>query len=92
MSTQAFLQEAAVMKKFCHNRLVALYAVFSKEEPVFIVQEYMKHGSLLEFLHNGEGKHLQFEKTFYIYNTQLMLCNAVMLSNQLLVQGYFSYS
>lgn len=38
MSTQAFLQEAAIMKKFRHNRLVALYAVCSKEEPIYIVQ------------------------------------------------------
>lgn len=30
MSTQAFLQEAAIMKKFRHNRLVALYAVCSQ--------------------------------------------------------------
>lgn len=41
MSAQAFLQEAAIMKKFRHNRLVALYAVCSKEEPIYIVQEYM---------------------------------------------------
>ncbi|XP_075225566.1 tyrosine-protein kinase Src64B isoform X2 [Lycorma delicatula] len=66
MSTQAFLQEAAIMKKFRHDRLVALYAVCSKEEPVYIVQEYMKHGSLLEFLRNGEGKHLQFGDLIYI--------------------------
>ncbi|RZF45824.1 hypothetical protein LSTR_LSTR013943 [Laodelphax striatellus] len=31
-------QEAAIMKKFRHDRLVALYAVYSKEEPVYIVQ------------------------------------------------------
>ena len=30
MSTAAFLQEAAIMKKFRHNRLVALYAVCSQ--------------------------------------------------------------
>lgn len=66
MSTQAFLQEAAIMKKFRHDRLVALYAVCSKEEPVYIVQEYMKHGSLLDFLRNGDGKHLQFGDLIYV--------------------------
>ncbi len=66
MSTQAFLEEAAIMKKFRHGRLVALYAVCSKEEPVYIVQEYMNKGSLLEFLRNDEGKTLQFGDLIYI--------------------------
>lgn len=66
MSTQAFLQEAAIMKKFRHKRLVALYAVCSKEEPIYIVQEYMSKGSLLEFLRNGDGKELMFEELVYI--------------------------
>lgn len=66
MSTAAFLQEAAIMKKFRHDRLVALYAVCSKEEPIYIVQEYMNRGSLLEFLRNGEGKDLQFGDLLYI--------------------------
>lgn len=54
------------MKKFRHDRLVALYAVCSKEEPVYIVQEYMNKGSLLEFLRNDEGKTLQFGDLIYI--------------------------
>lgn len=66
MSTQAFLQEASIMKKFRHDRLVALFAVCSKEEPIYIVQEYMCNGSLLEFLRNGEGKNLQFGDLVYI--------------------------
>ena len=66
MSTQAFLQEAAIMKKFRHDRLVALYAVCSKEEPIYIVQEYMCNGSLLEFLRNGDGKNLLFGDLIYI--------------------------
>lgn len=66
MSTQAFLQEAAIMKKFRHNRLVALYAVCSTEEPIYIVQEYMSRGSLLDFLRTGEGQFLQFEDLIYI--------------------------
>lgn len=66
MSTQAFLQEAAIMKKFRHDRLVALYAVCSKEEPVYIVTEFMNKGSLLELLRNTDGKHLQFGDLIYI--------------------------
>lgn len=66
MSTEAFLQEAAIMKKFRHNRLVALYAVCSKEEPIYIVQEFMSKGSLLDFLREGDGRFLQFEDLIYI--------------------------
>lgn len=66
MSTQAFLQEASIMKKFRHDRLVALYAVCSKDEPVLIIQEYMCNGSLLEFLRNNDGKYLQFGDLIYI--------------------------
>lgn len=54
------------MKKFRHDRLVALYAVCSKEEPVYIVQEYMNNGSLLEFLRSDEGNTLQFGDLMYI--------------------------
>ena len=56
MSSSAFLEEAAIMKKFRHSRLIALYAVCSREEPVYIVTEYMRNGSLLEYLRNGEGQ------------------------------------
>ncbi|XP_068081120.1 tyrosine-protein kinase Src64B [Anabrus simplex] len=66
MSTAAFLEEAAIMKKFRHDRLVALYAVCSKEEPIYIVQEYMCHGSLLEFLRHGMGRRLMFGDLIYI--------------------------
>lgn len=44
MSPEAFLQEAQVMKKLRHEKLVQLYAVVS-EEPIYIVTEYMSQGS-----------------------------------------------
>lgn len=47
MSPEAFLQEAQVMKKLRHEKLVQLYAVVS-EEPIYIVTEYM-----------GQGQHSQ---------------------------------
>lgn len=43
MSPEAFLQEAQVMKKLRHEKLVQLYAVVS-EEPIYIVTEYMSKG------------------------------------------------
>ncbi|CAH1959824.1 unnamed protein product [Acanthoscelides obtectus] len=66
MSTSAFLQEAAIMKKFRHKRLVALYGVCSEQEPIYIVQEYMTKGSLLDFLRQDEGQGLEFEELVYI--------------------------
>lgn len=46
MSPEAFLQEAQVMKKLRHEKLVQLYAVVS-EEPIYIVTEYMSQGKTL---------------------------------------------
>uniref|UniRef100_A0A7N8YR34 Tyrosine-protein kinase n=1 Tax=Mastacembelus armatus TaxID=205130 RepID=A0A7N8YR34_9TELE len=57
MSPEAFLQEAQIMKKLRHDKLVPLYAVVS-EEPIYIVTEYMTKGSLLDFLKEGDGKYL----------------------------------
>uniref|UniRef100_A0A3B4EV42 Tyrosine-protein kinase n=1 Tax=Pundamilia nyererei TaxID=303518 RepID=A0A3B4EV42_9CICH len=57
MSPEAFLQEAQIMKKLRHDKLVPLYAVVS-EEPIYIVTEYMSKGSLLDFLKEGDGRHL----------------------------------
>ncbi|XP_054623846.1 proto-oncogene tyrosine-protein kinase Src isoform X3 [Dunckerocampus dactyliophorus] len=58
MSPEAFLQEAQVMKKLRHEKLVQLYAVVS-EEPIYIVTEYMGKGSLLDFLKGDMGKMLR---------------------------------
>nr|SVE79494.1 EOG090X06CC [Daphnia magna]SVE81320.1 EOG090X06CC [Daphnia magna] len=58
--------EASIMKKFRHPNLVALYAVCSKEEPIFIVTEYMNKGSLLDLLRRDEGKAMTFMELVYI--------------------------
>lgn len=59
MDPAAFLQEASIMKKLRHEKLVSLYAVCSKEEPIYIVTEYMANGSLLDYLRNREGRNLK---------------------------------
>ena len=43
MSPESFLEEAQIMKKLRHDKLVQLYAVVS-EEPIYIVTEYMNKG------------------------------------------------
>ncbi|KAM3674798.1 tyrosine-protein kinase Fyn isoform X1 [Ammospiza nelsoni] len=58
MSPESFLEEAQIMKKLKHDKLVQLYAVVS-EEPIYIVTEYMSKGSLLDFLKDGEGRALK---------------------------------
>uniref|UniRef100_A0A0M3JTJ3 Tyrosine-protein kinase n=1 Tax=Anisakis simplex TaxID=6269 RepID=A0A0M3JTJ3_ANISI len=57
MLATEFLAEATIMKKFDHLNLVKLYAVCTKEEPFYIVTEYMVNGSLLNYLQNG-GRNL----------------------------------
>lgn len=44
MMPEAFLQEAQIMKKLRHDKLVPLYAVVS-EEPIYIVTEFMTKGT-----------------------------------------------
>lgn len=44
-----FLAEAQIMKKLRHPKLLQLYAVCTKDEPILIVTELM-HESLLHFL------------------------------------------
>lgn len=49
MSPEAFLQEAQIMKKLRHDKLVPLYAVVS-EEPIYIVTEFMGKGKVHLFI------------------------------------------
>ncbi|KAG7460755.1 hypothetical protein MATL_G00202130 [Megalops atlanticus] len=61
MEPEAFLQEANLMKRLQHSRLVRLYAVVTKE-PILIVTEFMANGSLLDFLKTEDGKALKVPK------------------------------
>lgn len=55
MDPKDFLAEAQIMKKLRHTKLIQLYAVCTMEEPIYIITELMKNGSLLDFL---QGKTL----------------------------------
>ncbi|XP_026868964.2 tyrosine-protein kinase Yes [Electrophorus electricus] len=61
MFPASFLQEAQIMKKLRHDKLVQLYAVVSVE-PIYIVMEYMSKGSLLMVLTQEQRKPLQLHK------------------------------
>uniref|UniRef100_A0A1A8BB21 Tyrosine-protein kinase n=1 Tax=Nothobranchius kadleci TaxID=1051664 RepID=A0A1A8BB21_NOTKA len=62
MTVEAFLDEANVMKTLHHDRLVRLYAVITKTEPIYIITEFMANGSLLDFLKSEDGCNLQLPK------------------------------
>ncbi|MEQ2171855.1 hypothetical protein GOODEAATRI_014885 [Goodea atripinnis] len=46
MSPEAFLEEAQIMKRLRHDKLVQLYAVVS-EEPIYIITEFMSQACLV---------------------------------------------
>lgn len=62
MDPQDFLGEAQIMKKMRHENLVQLFAVCTKEEPVYIVTELMSKGALISYLQTDEGKLLSLSE------------------------------
>ncbi|XP_060082185.1 tyrosine-protein kinase SRK2-like isoform X1 [Ylistrum balloti] len=60
MTPQDFLQEAKLMHKLRHRKLVQLLAVCSTTEPLWIITELMVNGALLDYLRKDEGKHIGF--------------------------------
>ncbi|XP_044305078.1 tyrosine-protein kinase FRK isoform X2 [Varanus komodoensis] len=55
MDPKDFLREAQIMKSLRHPKLIQLYAVCTLEDPIYIITELMRHGSLLEYLQNDGG-------------------------------------
>ncbi|XP_072301404.1 tyrosine-protein kinase FRK [Eucyclogobius newberryi] len=60
MDPEDFLREAQFMKRLRHAKLIQLYAVCTMEEPIFIITELMRNGSLLEYLQMDKGNDLSF--------------------------------
>ena len=58
-SANDFLQEAKLMIKLRHPKLVQVCAVCTKEEPVYIVMELMKHGNLRRYLQQDKSHSLK---------------------------------
>ena len=55
-----FIEEARVMHKLHHRRIVCLLGVCTEppEEPVFIITELLEKGALRNFLSSDEGREL----------------------------------
>ena len=51
-----FLREGSLMKILRHPNVINLFGVCTKELPFYIITEFMKHGSLLDFLHECVGQ------------------------------------
>lgn len=66
MDPKDFLAEAQIMKKLRHTKLIQLYAVCTMEEPIYIITELMKNGSLLDFLQGNIINYLFFKLIYKI--------------------------
>ena len=55
MAPSLLHDEISFMKKLRHPNVLQLYAVCTKEEPIYIITELMKHGSLLGYLRDDNG-------------------------------------
>ncbi|KAL8596170.1 hypothetical protein ACOMHN_021210 [Nucella lapillus] len=60
MSPEAFLEEARIMHRLRHPKLVQILAVCSVAEPIWIVTELMAQGALLDYLRNDAGQLVKF--------------------------------
>ncbi|KAF3698074.1 Tyrosine-protein kinase Tec [Channa argus] len=55
MYEEDFIEEAKVMMRLSHPKLVQLYGVCTQHEPIYIVTEFMENGCLLNFLRQRRG-------------------------------------
>jgi len=77
MQPEQFLKEAAIMKQLHHPKLIALYAVCSRDEPILIITELMNGGSLLNCLIKDKGRTIEWNKLIDIA-AQVLLHYAVL--------------
>ncbi|XP_068134642.1 tyrosine-protein kinase Tec isoform X2 [Hyperolius riggenbachi] len=56
MSEEDFIEEAKVMMKLTHPKLVQLYGVCTEKRPIYIVTEFMEYGCLLNYLRQRQGQ------------------------------------
>ncbi|GAB6031135.1 hypothetical protein CHUAL_014209 [Chamberlinius hualienensis] len=75
MSEDDFIDEAKVMTKLQHPNLVQLYGVCSTHRPIYIVTEFMKHGSLLNYLRRCESRLIN--KSNVLLDMALQVCGGM---------------
>jgi tRNA A-37 threonylcarbamoyl transferase component Bud32 len=62
MTAEAFLDEAKVMHKLRHRKLVQLMGVCTTSEPMYIITELMVNGALLDYLRKDEGSKIKLKE------------------------------
>ena len=60
------LKAADVLKELQHPNVIRLYGVSTNKEPIYIVTEFMKHGSLLHYLRADTGTSLKLPQLINI--------------------------
>jgi len=60
MTNQQFIEEAALMHKLRHPKLVQLMGVCTAGQPLWIITERMAHGALIDYLRKDMGKTIEF--------------------------------
>ncbi|XP_042154455.1 tyrosine-protein kinase TXK [Oncorhynchus tshawytscha] len=55
MHEEDFIEEAKIMMRLCHPKLVQLYGVCTRQHPMCIVTEFMENGCLLNYLRQNGG-------------------------------------
>lgn len=58
MTKEAFLEEAKIMNRLRHRKLVMLLGVCTASEPIYIITELMSNGALLDYLRQDSGRTL----------------------------------
>ncbi|KAL8574212.1 hypothetical protein ACOMHN_066395 [Nucella lapillus] len=66
VSTEAFLDEAQILKTLQHPNIISLVGVCCQNEPVYLLMEYMANGRLSLYLREGPGKDLPVSQLIYI--------------------------
>lgn len=56
MCEEDFIEEAKIMMKLSHPKLVQLYGVCTQQKPIYIVTEFMELGCLLNYLRQRRGQ------------------------------------
>uniref|UniRef100_A0A8D0HM82 Tyrosine-protein kinase n=1 Tax=Sphenodon punctatus TaxID=8508 RepID=A0A8D0HM82_SPHPU len=69
MYEEDFIEEAKVMMKLTHPKLVQLYGVCTQQRPIYIVTEFMEYGCLLNYLRQRRGN--------IVKDTLLTMCQDV---------------
>ena len=80
------LQETNVMQKLFHNNVVQLFGISTAKVPMYVITEFLKNGSLLFYLREGDGKCLPFRKKMYL--AAQVACGMDYLNSQLCVHRY----